>query len=501
MALSIEDYVRSDATDLARLVSTGDASAAELLDLATAQLERLNPKLNAVNVPMLREARDRVQGKLTGPLAGVPFLIKDAIQDYAGLPTSNGSQGFRNAIPKQHSAVVQRLLDAGAVIIGKTNTPELALKGFTDPRAFGVTRNPWNPERTPGGSSGGAAAAVAAGIVPMAGANDGGGSIRIPAAWCGLFGLRPSRGRVPPGPAVGEVWEGASCDLVVTRSVRDSALALDILSGPICGDPYVIAPPASHYVELAAHEPGRLRIGFSTTSPIGTEVHPEAIAAVTHAAKLLTSLGHDVVEDQPDVDGLALARCYLELYFGQVAATLAEARATGAASADFELTTRLLEAFGKASSAGTYVRSHRRWNEFARALGAFHQRYDLFLTPTVAFPPVAHAAADMPGAERLVLSLLLKSGLLGLLARLGWTEAAVIRLSRQSLAFVPFTQLANLTGTPAMSVPLYWTPDGLPLGVQFIGPFGGEALLLQLGGQLERAQPWMHRLPELACPS
>ena len=501
MALSIKDYVQLDATDLAWLVSNGDVSAAELLDLATAQLERLNPQLNAVNVPMLREARDRVQGMLTGPLAGVPILIKDAVQDYAGLPTSNGSHGFRNAIPKQHSAVVQRLLDAGAVIIGKTNTPELALKGFTDPRAFGVTRNPRNPERTPGGSSGGAAAAVASGIVPMAGANDGGGSIRIPAAWCGLFGLRPSRGRVPPGPAVGEVWEGASSDLVLSRSVRDSALALDVLSGPICGDPYVIAPPAGRYVELAAREPGRLRVAFSTASPIGTEVHKEAVAAVTHAAKLLTSLGHDVVEDRPHYDGLALARCFLELYFGQVAATLAEARAAGATSADFELTTLLLEALGQASSAGTYVRSHRRWNDFARALGAFHQRHDLFLTPTVAFPPVEHAAADMPVAERLVLSWLLKIGLLGILARLGLVEAAVTKLARQSLAFVPFTQLANLTGTPAMSVPLYWTPDGLPLGVQFIGPFGGEALLLQLAGQLERAQPWMHRLPGLACPA
>jgi amidase len=501
MALRIKDYVGSDATDLARLVSSGEVSASELLDLATAQLERLNPTLNAVNVLMLREARERVQKILTGPLAGVPILIKDAIQDYAGLPTSNGSRGFRNAIPKQHAAVVQRLLDAGAVIIGKTNTPELALKGFTDPRAFGVTRNPWNPLRTPGGSSGGAAAAVAAGIVPMAGANDGGGSIRIHAAWCGLFGLRPSRGRVPPGPAVGEVWEGASSDLVVSRSVRDSALALDVLSGPIGGDPYVIAPPASRYVDMAAREPGRLRIAFNTGSPIGTEVHKEAVAAVTHAAKLLTSLGHDVVEDRPQYDGLVLARCFLELYFGQAAATLAEARATGATSADFELTTLLLEALGNASSAGTYVHSHRRWNTFARALASFHQRYDLFLTPTVAFPPVEHAAADMSAAEELILSVLLKSGLLGILARLGFAEGAITRLSRQSLAFVPFTQLANLTGTPAMSVPLHWTADGLPLGVQFIAPFGGEGLLLQLAGQLERAQPWMHRLPALACPS
>jgi amidase len=376
----------------------------------------------------------------------------------------------------------------------------LVLKGVTDPREFGVTRNPWNLAHTPGGSSGGSAAAVAAGIVPMAGTNDGGGSTRIPAACCGLFGLRPSRGRVPPGPAVAEIWEGASSDLVVSRSVRDSALALDVLSGPACGDPYVIAPPAGPYVDMVGREPGRLRIAFNTASPLGTEVHPEAVAAVTHAAKLLGSLGHEMVEDQPQYDGLALARCYFEMYFGQVAATLAEARAAGAKSADFELATVLLEAFGKATSAGAYVSSHRRWNDFARALGEFHHRYDLYLTPTVAFPPVDHTATVMPSAQSRVLSFLLNTGLLGVMARLGLMEGALDQLSQQNLTYVPFTQLANLTGTPAMSMPLHWTADRLPLGVQFIGPFGSEALLLQLAGQLERAKPWMLRLPDMAFP-
>jgi amidase len=234
---------------------------------------------------------------------------------------------------------------------------------------------------------------------------------------------------------------------------------------------------------------------------LGTEVHPEAVKAVGKAAELLVSLGHDVVEDRPHYDGIALARCFLELYFGQVAATLTEARAAGAKSADFELVTLLLEALGKVYSARSYVHSHRRWNEFARALGIFHQRYDLYLTPTVAFPPVEHAAALMPGAQRVVLSFLLNTGLLGVLARLGLMEGPLVQLSQQSLSYVPFTQLANLTGTPAMSVPLHWTADGLPLGVQLIGPFGSEALLLQLAGQLERAQPWMQRLPDLALPA
>ncbi|WP_390349057.1 amidase [Variovorax boronicumulans] len=500
MTLSVQEYLRADATALAELVSGGEVSAAELLALATTQLQRLNPMLNAVNLPMLPQAQQRVQESLKGPLAGVPLLIKDSIQDYAGLPTSNGSRGFRHAIPARHSTVVQRLLDAGAVIIGKTNTPELALKGFTEPAAFGITRNPWDLSRTPGGSSGGSAAAVAAGIVPMAGANDGGGSTRIPAACCGLFGLRPSRGRVPAGPAVSEVWEGASSDLVVSRSVRDAALALDVLSGPACGDPFAIAVPAMPFARTMAREPGQLRVAFCTESPLGTDVHPEAVVAVRNAAKLLASLGHDVVEDRPLYDGPALARCYLEMYFGQVAATLADARAAGARSADFELTTRLLEAFGKASHAGAYVRSHRRWNVFARALGEFHERYDLFLTPTLACPPVGHEHTVMPAGQQRILSFLLNTGVLGAMARLGLMEKPLADLSRQNLSYVPFTQLANLTGTPAMSVPLHWTSEGLPLGVQFIGPFGSESLLLQLAHQLEGAQPWMHRMPALAHP-
>ncbi|WP_349644771.1 MULTISPECIES: amidase [unclassified Bradyrhizobium] len=500
MTLSLQEYVRRDATELARLVRHGEVTAMELLELAEAQLARLNPSLNAVNRPMLVEAHARIQQPLAGPLAGVPILIKDAIQDYAGLPTSNGSRAFCHITPKRHATFVQRLLDAGAVIIGKSNTPELALKGVTAPKAFGVTRNPWNLSRTSGGSSGGSAAAVSAGIVPMAGANDGGGSIRIPAACCGLFGLRPSRGRVPPGPAVGEIWDGASSDHVLTRSVRDSALALDVLSGPEHGDPFVIAPPAGSFVDMAAREPKRLRIAFSVASPLDSDVHPEAAEAVHEAARLLNALGHDVMEDRPDYDGLSLARCYLQMYFGQVAATLADAREAGAGTADFELETLLLEALGKASSAGAYVRSHRRWNGFARALGEFHRRYDLFLTPTIAFPPVEHAAAVMPAPQRTVLTLLLNTGLLGIMARLGLMEGALATLSRQNLTLVPFTQLANLTGAPAMSVPLHWTADGLPLGVQFIAAFGNEALLLQLASQLECARPWMQRLPALALP-
>ena len=493
------EYSRMDATELARLIREKQTTPNELLDLALVRYHRLNPQINAVCQPMIDIARKRVSEELTGPLAGVPFLIKDAIQDYAGMPTGNGSNVFSRIPARRHSHIVQRLLDAGAVIFGKTNTPELALKGVTDPQAFGRTLNPWNPAHTPGGSSGGSAAAVAAGIVPMAGANDGGGSIRIPAACCGLFGLRPTRGRVSVGPAAAEIWEGASSDGVVSRSVRDSALALDVLAGPNVGDPFRIASAGDSFVNLAQREPGVLRIGFSTRSPVDTPVHPEAVKAVEHTVALLQSLGHEVVEAEPDYDGQALARSYLMLYFGQVAATLDEARSMGARDEEFELLTRVLAAFGRSLSAARYVGSHRQWNNFSQAVGRFYQQHDMYLTPALAHPPIRHEQAQIPTRQARLLENMLRTGALPVLARWGMLDNMVNDMARKNLTYVPFTQLANLTGTPAMSVPLYWTEKGLPLGVQFCGPVGSEGQLLQLATQLEQASPWKDRWPEMAC--
>ncbi|HEY8026247.1 MAG TPA: amidase family protein [Burkholderiaceae bacterium] len=498
MAISQSEYLKLDATAMAALVRKGEVSGNELLASALLQYERVNPQINAINVLMREQALAQVQKKSTGLLGGVPLLIKDATQDYAGLPTSYGSRAFRRVAADNHSHIVQRFCDAGALIFGKTNTPELALKAITESAEFGVTRNPWDLDRTPGGSSGGSAAAVAAGIVPMAGANDGGGSIRIPAACCGLFGLRPSRGRVSVGPASGEVWDGASSDLVVSRSVRDTALALDLLGGAQTGDPFIIAPVAGPFASLARQDPGRLRIAFSTRSPIGTPVHPEAVASVQNAVVLLQSLGHEVVEDEPRYDGAELARCYIHMYYGQVAATIAQARSLGARNRDFEMLTQVLGVLGRAMNAGQYVSSQRKWNQFARALGEFYGRVDLYLTPTMAQPPIRHGESDLPSWQYTMLSMLLHSGLLNVFARLGLTDSMVDQIARDSLSFFPFTQLANLTGTPAMSVPLYWTPQGLPLGVQFCGPSGSEARLLQLATQLESAQPWHHRRPKLA---
>jgi amidase len=493
--MKFSEYLACDATALARHVAAGDTTPSELLELALAQHRRVHGRVNAICRLMEEQGRAQAQAPSAGPFAGVPFLIKDGGQDYAGLPTSYGSRAMQHVVATRHASTVRRLLDAGLVIFGKTNLPEFALKGVTDSQLYGRTSNPWNLGHTPGGSSGGSAAAVAAGIVPMAAGNDGGGSIRIPAACCGLFGLRPSRGRVSHGPGTGENWFGASTDGVLSRSVRDSARALDVLQGAEPGDPFVIAPPPGAYAELMRRDPGRLRIGFTARSPIGTAVHPEAVAAVQHAARLLRQLGHEVEEAEPVIDGAALASSYLHIYFAQVPAVVAQARAAGAGSGELELMTRLLGTLGSSVRAGQLTERLAQWNVFARALGDFHARYDMLLTPTLAHPPIRHGVGDLPPGQQVALGFLQSTGLLGILARLGLLEGTANKIARENLRYVPFTQLANLTGTPAMSVPLYWTGDGLPLGVQFVGPFGSEDRLLQLAHQLEQAQPWFERVP------
>jgi amidase len=500
--MRLVDYLKHDAVGLASLVARGEASPQELLDVALQQNARVHPRINAVCRLMDKEARAQLAQKLSGPFAGVPFLIKDIGQDYAGLPTTGGSRSMASFVPVEHANMVRRYLEAGLVVFGKTNLPEFALKAVTDSTLFGRANNPWNFDRTPGGSSGGAAAAVAAGIVPMAAANDGGGSIRIPAACCGLFGLKPSRGRVSLGPAAGEVAFGASCEGVISRSVRDTAAALDVLSGGEPGDPFVVAPPETSFSELIKRDPGVLRIGLSSASPIETEVHPEAVAAVRDAAQLLESLGHEVEEAAPKIDGAAVARSYIHMYFAQVGATVAQAKAGGARRADFELLTRLLATLGRALSAEALTTQLQKWNEFGRGLGRFHQRYDMLLTPTLAHPPIRHGQGDPPKTLEAALDLLDRAGLLGLALRLGMLSRAIDQIARDALQYVPYTQLANLAGTPAMSVPLRWTADGLPLGVQFTGRFGDEGRLLQLARQLEQARPWFDRRPSwVARPS
>ncbi len=494
--MQLTEYLGFDATGLAQLVKSGEVSPQELLDCALAQSAKVNPTTNAVCRSLEAQAQRQLETlKPDAPFAGVPFLIKDGVQDYAGVPTSYGSRAMLGIVPTQHANVVRRYLDAGFLVFGKTNLPEFALKAATDSKVWGRANNPWNLDRTTGGSSGGSAAAVASGVVPMAAANDGGGSIRIPASYCGLLGLRPSRGRISSGPAMGEIWSGASSEGVLSRTVRDTARALDVLQGSEPGDPFTVAAPTEAYASAMLRDPGTLRIGYTVQSPIGTPVDAQAVAAVHDAVALLRSLGHEVQEQGPAVDGNALSRSYLHMYFGHMHAITHMARRAGARSSDFELLTRILATLGANTPSGTFVAEVDAWNTYARALGQFHTRFDMLLTPTAATPAPLHGAADLPAAQEWALSVLERTGIFGLLAKMGLLNGMIDQIARDSLSFVPFTQLSNLTGTPAMSVPLHTTPDGLPVGVQFIARFGHEDRLLQLAHQLQTARDWSQKLP------
>ena len=491
--MSSSPFDTHDALGLGELVRRREVGAGELLEEAIERLERVNPRLNAVITPMYEIARDRARTPATGPFAGVPFLLKDLLQSYAGVPMSGGSAALKGYVPDRDAELVTRFKAAGLNTFGKTNVPELGLVAVTEPTAFGPTRNPWDPARSPGGSSGGSAAAVAAGVIPMAGANDGGGSIRIPAAWSGLFGLRPSRGRVPVGPYFQETWDGAVADLVVSRSVRDSAAALDAVAGAAPGDPYLFERPERPFLEEVDREPGRLRIAFSTRSPIGAPVDSECVKAVSRTASLLEDLGHDVEERDAPVDGKQVARAFLNLYYGQVAADLRWIRRERgrAAVRRMEEVTRLVGLIGESISAAEYVEWKRSWNAFSRAMGGFHQSYDLYLTPTTAVPPVEIGSLAPSSLERVGMTIANRLSAGGLVRATGIVE----QLAFEQMAPVPFTQLANLTGQPAMSVPLHWTPSDLPVGAHFMAAIGREDLLLRVAGQLEKARPWREMRP------
>jgi amidase len=494
--ISAAEYARHDALGLAELLRRGELTAPELLETAIDCAQQLNPQLNAIVRPMYEIARARAATPLSGPFAGVPFLAKDLFQEYAGVPTSYGTRVLQDPrfAPTVHAEMMERWLRAGVIVFGRTNIPEFGAKGITESEAWGPARNPWNPAHTPGGSSGGSAAAVAAGIVPVAGANDGGGSIRIPAAHCGLFGLKPGRARTPLGPRYTERMHGAVIDHVVTRSVRDSAAMLDATHGPEHGALFRIAPPERPYIEEVGRDPGRLTIGFTARSPIGTAVDPQAAQAVRDMARLLESLGHHVEEAEPQIDGPQLGKDFITMWFATCAATMDDiCRHTGCRESDFELDTRAMAAFGRALRANAYVDGYMRWNEYARQLADFHARYDLFLTPSLAMPPARVGQIRTPDWQQRVLRALLALRLEGLLLKTDIIEQMV----QENLQWVPFTQLANLTGVPAMSVPSHWTPEGMPLGTQFVAAPGGEGLLLRLAAQLEQAQPWAHRLPPL----
>lgn len=488
----MQDYEKYDAVGLAELVRNGEATPAELLEAARTRAAEVNPRINAIVADVDPPWSD-VPGE--APFAGVPFLLKDLSQDLAGYVTSNGSQAYVNTKAEETATVVRRWLDAGLVVFGKTNTPEFGAKAQTESTLFGPARNPWNTDHTPGGSSGGAAAAVAAGIVPCAAASDGGGSIRIPASTCGLFGLKPSRGLVPHGPADGEGMGGMATNGVISRSVRDTAAMLDVLVGPEAESPYLPASAESRYADEVGRDPGRLRIAVCTASSINPDPHPEALAAAAEAAELLTSLGHEVETiDHAPFDDAALAKDFLTSWFVHAAYAVDTAKAlTGAKDSAFEPDTLVMAALGRATKPVDFVQSIENRQLHVRRLAEFHATHDLLVTPTTATPPPRVGAFDLPAPVLAAQKGLLKVRGAGLLK----LTPIIDQMISQNLGWVPYTQLANLTGRPAMSVPLHWTADGLPIGVQFVGRLGAEGQLLRLASQLEQAQPWADKRPPL----
>jgi amidase len=474
----LDELAYIDATALAELVRRKEIKPVELVEAAVARIERLNPELNAVVTPMYDLAIEAAKADPPdGPFMGVPFLLKDLLAAYAGVPMTLGSGLMRHFVPDHDSELVNRIKRAGLIILGKTNTPEFGLLPTTEPRLFGPCHNPWDTTRTSGGSSGGSAAAVAAGMVPFAHGNDGGGSIRIPASCCGLFGLKPTRARNPLGPDFGDIMSGLVVEHAITRSVRDSAALLDATSGPQGGDPYWAPPPARPFLKEVGVAPGRLSIAFTVDAGSGIKVHEDCVKAVREAADLCVELGHEVKEASPHFERELVTQAFMSVWAAGVAANLEGiSRMTGKpVSADqVEPVTWALHEMGLQVKASDYLLSLNVFQSLGRKMDRFMRDYDVWLTPTLGEPPVPLGTFDSSPDNPL-------QGFL------------------RSAQFVPFTPFANATGQPAMSVPLFWNDEGLPIGTHFVGRFGDEATLFRLAAQLEQARPWAKRQPKLAA--
>ncbi len=496
--MPLTDYGALDALGLADLVRRREVTASELLDEAIARAARVNDRLNAVVTPLHDDARRAIAAGLpAGAFAGVPFLLKDLDADCEGTPMSSGSRFLAGHRSAHDATLVARYRRAGLVIFGKTNTPEFGLTPYTEPELFGPTRNPWDSARTPGGSSGGAAAAVAAGVVPMAHANDGGGSIRIPASCCGLFGLKPTRGRTPVGPDCSQVWNGMAIGHAVTRTVRDSAALLDATAGPESTARDFAPPPARPFLDEVGAPPGRLRVAFTKRPHLGiTAPHADCVAAVEDAARLVSSLGHDVEERDVDLDSEALARDFFLVVCVAIATRIdqaAHAAGRRPRRAELQTSTRITAELGRQRSAVQLAAAHERLDAAARGATRFFEHFDLLLSPTLGLPPPAIGALHPHGLEAFAHEVLLALRL-GVLLRLpGVVDSAV----RRVFTFMPFTPLANVTGAPSMTVPLFWNDAGLPIGAMFTGRVGDEATLLRLAAQLESARPWARRRPPI----
>ncbi len=472
--MTFADYGDYDALGLAGLLRAGEVSADELLDEALARVAAGNPALNAVTIHAEALARQAIaDGLPDGPFAGVPMLLKDLGQFCTGLPLTNGSRFSAEQAPRYDGNLTKRYKRAGFVIHGRTASPEFGLTTTTESRRHGPTRNPWNLEYSTGGSSGGAAAAVAAGIVPAAHATDGGGSIRIPASCCGLFGLQPTRGRISSGPDAGEGWNGMAIGHAVTRSVRDSAALLDIAAGPAPGDPYWAPPPARPFLEEVGADPGSLRVALCPETFTGTPLDPGCAAKAREAAKLCESLGHRVEEAGPEIDGPAVQEATIDIISVQVALlldVLGRGMKRTCTPDDVERATWEFAEAGREIPGVKFQAAIDTLHWAGRRLARFFEDYDILLTPTQPMPT----------------------------PRLGWLDpdsAEQEAYRERVLQSIGFTSFFNATGVPAMSVPLYWDESGVPQGTQFAAAYANEALLFRLAAQLEAAQPWVQRRP------
>ncbi|MCB9422796.1 MAG: amidase [Ardenticatenaceae bacterium] len=492
------EYEQFDGLGLAELVHTGQVSSLELVEAAIERIEARNPQLNAVIHKMYDEARAAAPkaSDSDAQFSGVPFLLKDLLAEYGGVPMRSGSRFFQDYVPQQDSILVQRYKAAGLVVLGKTNTPELGITAVTEPELWGTTNNPWDLSRTVGGSSGGSAAAVAGRFVPMAHAGDGLGSIRIPASCCGLFGLKPTRRRNPRNTDY-DAWQGFVCEHVLTRSVRDSAAMLDATA---VTDPYfpdAITRNGRPFLQEIGRDPGKLRIAYTAVPFMGDKMDDACLQGLEETVALCRELGHELIEDAPPIDGVEYAKAAMIFLAAEIRADIDEAgRAFGKRPTpdQFEKSTWALGLMGGEMSASSFVQAMRTMQRTAHQIHQFFANYDVLLTPTLAQPPVKSGTVMPTGAEALALQIIgrLRAG--SVLKALKMLDTA----AADSFRFTPSTPLFNATGQPAMSVPLWWTDDGLPVGMQFIGRFADEATLFRLAGQLEQAQPWFDKVPPVA---
>lgn len=500
---SFPEYDQFDGVGLAELIKKGEISSLEVCEEAIRRAENLNPKLNAIITKTYALARETAKNlRRDAPFCGVPFLLKDAHHALKGIPMSSGCALLKEYMPQYDAEIVNRFKKAGLVMLGKTNTPEFKLAYVTEPKAFGPTRNPWNPEYSCGGSSGGSAAAVAAGIVPFASATDEGGSIRVPASYCGLFGLKPSRGRNPVGPDFDEEWDGMSHSHVITRSVRDSAAMLDVVCGFENGAPYGIFNKERPFIEEVGIAPGKLRIAFYMRPAYGKNIHPECVRGIEETCSLLRSLGHEVVEAEPDFREEDAALNWIIVVIGNATALvdkLIQVHGRSKVRRNLEFSNYCMyDSIGRSLKALDFVKAKRRWRQFGTTMDKMLSRYDMLLTPTLGEPPVL-VGSQQPGRADQFSMKLIASFVGKMMLTSQKVKDAVLEKTLDTImkGQMPFTHIANITGQPAMSVPLHWSRDGLPCGVQFIGRYGEEAKLLRLAGQLEKAQPWFDKKPQI----